>query len=261
MVAHPSRPVIGLTYSSTDLERFSLWRNMLHGFAEAGAVTLTIDCHQPHDDIAAVVRRLDGLVVSGGADVDPAAYGADPGDPAIRDIDPIRDRNEQAALRAALDAGLPVLAICRGLQLVNVTLGGTLYADLNRDLAGEVAHELREEALAWPLHMVDVTPGSRLSQWLGGTSGRLAVNSEHHQGVRRLADGLVATAVADDGLVEGAELRDHPLVAVQWHPEILWPNEEHALQLLSGFVDACRTDPAAGQSVSAGAGVTTVVTD
>ncbi|WP_432990206.1 gamma-glutamyl-gamma-aminobutyrate hydrolase family protein [Dactylosporangium sp. CA-233914] len=248
-MASPSRPVIGITYSSTDLERFSLWRNMLHGFVEAGAVTLTIDCHQPHEDIAAVVRHLDGLVISGGADVDPLAYGADPRDPAIRDVDRARDSNEQTALRAALAAGIPVLAICRGLQLVNVTFGGTLYADLKRDLAGAVTHELREEELAWPLHTVDVTPGSRLSQWLR-TSGRLAVNSEHHQGVRRLAGGLVAAAVADDGLVEGAELRDHPLVAVQWHPEILWPNEEHALRLLSGFVDACRTGQPADQSVS-----------
>lgn len=244
MASHPSRPVIGLTYSSTDLDRFSLWRSMPHGFVEAGATPLTIDCHQPHADIAAVVRLLDGLVISGGADVDPALYGADPDDPAVRDVDRVRDRNEVAALHAALDAGLPVLAICRGLQLVNAALGGTLHADLGRDLPGALAHELREEALAWPLHTVEVAAGSRLAQWLGGTGGRLAVNSEHHQGVDRLAGGLVATAVAGDGLVEAAELTDHPLVAVQWHPEILWPNDEHALRLLRGFVDACRTAPA-----------------
>jgi putative glutamine amidotransferase len=258
-MAHPSRPVIGLTYSSTDFERFSLWRNMLHGFGEAGATPLTIDCHQSHYDIAGVVRRLDGLVISGGADVDPTVYGGDPGDPTICDIDPVRDQNEQTALRAALDAGLPVLAICRGLQLVNVTLGGTLYADLQRDLTGGVEHEQSEQALAWPLHTVDVVPGSRLSQWLGGLSGRLAVNSEHHQGVRQLGDGLVATAVADDGLIEGAELTDHPLVAVQWHPEILWPNDELALQLLSSFVDVCRTVPAAVQPMPAIGEATTAV--
>lgn len=235
-----ARPVIGLTYSSTDLTRFSLWRNMLHGLVEADAAILTLDCHQPHDDIARVVRRLDGLIISGGADVDPAAYGGDRSDPVIRDIDPVRDQNELTALDAALDAGLPVLAICRGLQLVNVAFGGTLFADLKRDLDGPVVHELREEALAWPLHTVDVAEGSRLSRWLGGTSGTLGVNSEHHQGIHQLADRLLPAAVAEDGLVEAAEARDHPLVAVQWHPEILWPNESHALALLRGFVDECR---------------------
>lgn len=234
------RPVIGLTYSSTDLTRFSLWRNMLHGLIEVDAAALTLDCHQPHDDIAAVIGRLDGLIISGGADVDPAAYGGDRNDPAIRDIDPVRDRNELIALNAALDAGLPVLAICRGLQLVNVAFGGTLYADLTRDLKGPVSHELREEALAWPLHTVDVAADSRLSRWLGGTSGTMGVNSEHHQGIRQLADRLLPVAVAEDGLVEAVEARDHPLVAVQWHPEILWPNETHALALLQGFVDECR---------------------
>lgn len=240
MMDSGSRPVIGLTYSSTDLTRFSLWRNMLHGLIEAGTAVLTLDCHQPHDDIAAVIRKLDGLIISGGADVDPAAYGGDRSDPMIRDIDPVRDQNEMAALAAALDTGLPVLAICRGLQLVNVAFGGTLYADLRRDLNGTVPHELREEALAWPLHTVDVAEGSRLSRWLGGTNGAIGVNSEHHQGIRRLADRLLPAAVAEDGLVEAVEARDHPLVAVQWHPEILWPNETHALALMRGFVDECR---------------------
>jgi putative glutamine amidotransferase len=255
MRSHRSRPVIGLTHSSTDFERFSLWRNVLHGFAEAGAVLLAIDCRQPHADIERVIRRLDGLVLSGGADVDPAAYGGDPADPVIGDTDPIRDRNERAALRAALDAGLPVFAICRGLQLVNVALGGTLYADLGRDFSREVSHKLREDALTEPLHPVEVVPGSRLSRWLGGVSGRLAVNSEHHQGIRRLAAPLVATAVAGDGLIEGVELPDHPLVAVQWHPEILWPNDDLALRLLTGFVETCRPSAPA----ATGTAVKTVV--
>jgi putative glutamine amidotransferase len=262
-----ARPVIGITYSSTDLGRFSLWRNMLHGFTAAGAATLTIDCRQHQEEIGAVVQRLDGLLISGGADVDPAAYGADSSDPVVRDIDRVRDRNERAALAAALAAGLPVLAICRGLQLVNVAFGGTLYADLRRDLAGSVVHEVGEEALAWPLHTVDVLPGSRLSRWLDGTSGRLPVNSEHHQGIRHLADRLVASAVADDGLVESVELKDYPLVAVQWHPEILWPQETHALDLLRGFVAACQEARSSGRigtdgtPVSAGGDVMMCVVD
>ncbi|MGP3533423.1 gamma-glutamyl-gamma-aminobutyrate hydrolase family protein [Microbacterium sp. RD1] len=254
-MSHSPRPVIGITFSSRDLERvrFSLWQDMLRGFAEAGAATLTLDCHRPQGDLATVTQRLDGLVISGGADVDPALYGGRTDDPALRDIDRTRDDNERAALQAALDAGLPVLAICRGLQLVNVAFGGSLYMDLKRDRDVSSTHELHEEALSAPLHTVDVAPASRLSQWLGGRSGRIAVNSEHHQGIRALGAGLVASAVAEDGLIEGIESPAHPLVAVQWHPEMLWPTDENARRLLAGFVDACRADRAADAAVTPGA--------
>ncbi|MEJ2861526.1 gamma-glutamyl-gamma-aminobutyrate hydrolase family protein [Actinomycetospora flava] len=159
--------------------------------------------HVPGDvDPAAVVERTDALVLTGGNDVDPARYGAVP-DARTSSLEPGRDAFEIALLAAARERGRPVLAICRGIQLVNVAWGGTLHLHLE-----EHAHTRR--------HEVTLTPGSVLAALHGPSA---TVNSLHHQGVDRVADGLTVTARAPDGLVEGLEADG--LVCVQWHPEQL----------------------------------------
>ena len=239
----PGTPIIGITYSSFELEGFLLWRRMFQGVVAAGATPLAIDCALPQPTVAGLVARLDGLLIGGGGDVSPHLYGGDTADPAIRGVNHDRDAAELAALAAARAAGLPILAICRGAQLVNVALGGTLIADIQRDLPTAVVHRRSEEALARPLHPVTVAPGTLLASWLG-RAGRIAVNSQHHQGIGVLAEGLTAAARSDDSLVEGIELGDERLVGVQWHPEVLWPTEEHARRLLASFAGEClRTGP------------------
>ncbi|XBB66522.1 gamma-glutamyl-gamma-aminobutyrate hydrolase family protein [Nocardioides sp. WV_118_6] len=252
MTALPlDRPLIGITYSSAELADFLLWRSMFRGVVAAGGIPLAIDCRHPLPDLADLadlVGRLDGLVVSGGGDVDARRYGASPDDPLLRGVNPHRDESELAALDAALDRRLPVLAICRGAQLVNVARGGTLYVDLGRDLPSELRHRESEEALGEPLHDVDVVAGTTLAAWTGG--GTIGVNSQHHQGIRTLAAGLVPSAHAPDGLIEAYEDPAARLVAIQWHPEVLWPVAEHALGLLRGFVAECGA-PAAGAAGAA----------
>ena len=238
MHQHLDRPVIGITYSARDLERFELWRHIFHAFVAAGATPISIDCTQEQPRIHAVVERLDGLVVSGGGDVDPALYGGDPADPALKGVNPARDLSERLALHSALERHMPVLAICRGVQFVNVVLGGTLYADLARDRPGSLHHQASEEALASPAHDVEVEAGSLLSKWLG-RDGTIPVNSEHHQGLRDVAPGLTPVAHASDGVVEALEWPERRLVGVQWHPEILWPYEGSSADLLSGFAAEC----------------------
>jgi putative glutamine amidotransferase len=235
---HLDRPVIGITYSTRDLEGFGLWRHMFHAFVAAGATPLSIDCTQEQPRISAVIERLDGLVISGGGDVDPALYGGDPDDPLIRGVNSERDVSERGALDVALDHGMPILAICRGLQFVNVALGGTLHADLARDRPGSLAHQVSEEALAHPVHEVEATAGTLLAKWMG-SDGPVPVNSEHHQGLCELAPDLSAVAFSPDGLVEAVESVEKQLVGVQWHPEILWPYEPHSASLLRGFVSEC----------------------
>ena len=235
MQKHLDRPIVGITYSTRDLEQFELWRHIFHAFVAAGATPVSIDCTLEQPRIHAVVERLDGLVISGGGDVDPSLYGGDPEDPALKGVNPARDVSERLALHTALARTMPVLAICRGFQFVNVALGGTLYADLARDRPGSLRHQASEEALARPTHDVAVEPGTLLSKWLGG-DGAIAVNSEHHQGLRDLAPALTAVAFSEDGLVEAAESVEHRLVGVQWHPEILWPYEPSSATLLEGFV-------------------------
>jgi len=211
---------------------------MFHAFVAAGATPLSIDCTLEQPRISAVIERLDGLVMSGGGDVDPTLYGGDPDDPSVRGVNRARDVSERNALKCALDLGMPILAICRGLQFVNVALGGTLHADLTRDRPASLVHQASPEALTHPVHDVDVTAGTLLAKWMG-SDGRVPVNSEHHQGLRELAPDLTAVAFSPDGLVEAVESVEKHLVGVQWHPEILWPREPHSASLLRGYVSEC----------------------
>lgn len=232
------KPVIAVTLATRELPAMVLWRSMFEGLLECGAIPVAIDCGLAPVDVAGLLERVDGLLISGGVDVDPRRYGGAPQDPALYGVNPIRDSNEVSAFEAAWSRRLPTLAICRGLQLVNVTRGGTLYADLPRDFGTELSHRLGEESLLQTAHQVEVAAESRIAEWMQ-TSGTIWVNSQHHQGIRTLADDFVVTARAADGLVEGYESLTHPVTAVQWHPEIGWSADELARRLLGGFVSSC----------------------
>ncbi|MEZ5098963.1 MAG: gamma-glutamyl-gamma-aminobutyrate hydrolase family protein [Thermoleophilia bacterium] len=167
----------------------------------------------PGDGVEEALRVLDGLILSGGSDLDPATYGHEP-HPETRNVRPERDRAELALLEAALGLDLPLLAICRGLELLNVGLGG----DLDQHLPERLGHSgHRERPGTWSRHEVVVEPGSRLARILGEG---VHVHSHHHQGPGRVAAGLAVTARAHDGSVEGLEHPDRTFaVGVLWHPE------------------------------------------
>jgi gamma-glutamyl-gamma-aminobutyrate hydrolase PuuD len=162
------------------------------------------------DGIDEVIDALDGLVFSGGNDMEPGVYGADPHD-ATKGTNPERDRGELALLEAAIARDLPVLAICRGFEVLNVARGG----DLVQHLPEVVGHEEHREVLGeFSEHEVQVDPSSRIGEVRG------AVKSHHHQGIGRVGDGLREVAWAKDGTVEGIEDPEKPfLVGVLWHPE------------------------------------------
>ena len=188
---------------------------------------------QALDDL---LDRVDGLLLSGGPDIDPAAYG----EPPHRCLGPTESRLdafELALAQAADRRGTPILAICRGAQLLNVARGGTLVQHLPDVVGHELEHRQREPADALT-HDVAVDEDSRLAEILGWTTGR--VNSFHHQAADRLGRGLRVTARAPDGTIEAFEAPEHPfVVAVQWHAEYLirWPQHTH---LFDAFVAACR---------------------
>jgi putative glutamine amidotransferase len=173
----------------------------------------------PAHDPASLNHLLDrshGLVLTGGEDVEPTRYGQEP-HPQLGSTNPARDRMEFAVLEGALEREMPILAICRGMQLVNVAFGGTLYQDLPAQRAGDLVHE-QTAPINDHWHDAVVEEGSRLSEIFG--VAELFINSFHHQGVDRLAPGLRAVARAEDGLVEAVEATEHPWVfGVQWHPE------------------------------------------
>jgi putative glutamine amidotransferase len=187
-----------------------------------------------------IYEELDGVFLPGGADIDPAAYGEER-HPRCDTSDPPRDAVELMLVRWAMTDRKPVLGVCRGLQIVNLATGGTLYQDIAEQMPGAIKHDYfpfgGRYARDYLAHDVTVEPRSRLSEIYG--DGPLKVNSMHHQGVRRLGDRLTATAVAPDGLVEGIESADGSwVVAVQWHPEVLVDNSQATRRLFTSFIEA-----------------------
>jgi putative glutamine amidotransferase len=199
------------------------------------------------------LEALDGVVLPGGGDLDPRLYGEIPGS-ACYDVSPAQDDLDLAVARRSIDAGLPVLGICRGHQLLNVLYGGTLIQDME---PGTVAH--REPAPGhgsgpWAWHEVEVQGGTRVAGLYGGSGSggtgstgaadgagvTVKIASGHHQAVARVAAGLVVTAVAEDGTVEALEDPERWVASVQWHPEALELPAEERLAPFRAFVDVCR---------------------
>ena len=189
------------------------------------------------DTAAKALDGVDGLLLTGGDDVNPALYGEAP-HPTYDVSEPGRDAFEIDLVRRALAADLPVLAICRGLQVLNVALGGSLIQDIPSEPGPVLQHDAAGSPTALA-HTIAVTPGSRLAS-LVGPDGTRAVNSRHHQSARAIGQGLVVTATSPDGIIEGAELPAARFcVGVQWHPENFHVTGEFD-KLFEGFVNACR---------------------
>jgi len=209
-------------------ERVTLNTAYVRALESAGLVPLAVPTMLSAERVGAALAAVRGLVLTGGEDVAPDRYGATP-HPRLGEVDPVRDAAELELITAARARRLPILAICRGIQILNVAFGGTLYQDLDSERPGPVPHSDGARR-----HAVRVEPGSLLARTLGTPSA--SVNSRHHQAIRDLAPGLKAVAWAEDGVIEGAEPADASApwtVAVQWHPEDL---TERAL--FEGFAKA-----------------------
>ncbi len=186
-----------------------------------------------------MLKRLDGLLLLGGGDVSARHYGA-PDDSLLEGVIEERDESELALTRAAITAAKPLLAICRGVQLLNVALGGTLIQDIPTQVHGALKHRPNNgDTRDTSSHAVQLLPGTKLQRIFGESS--LRVNSYHHQALNQLGQGLEVTAKAADGIIEGVELRGHPFcVGVQWHPEFPDGNEADMQPLFRSFVNAAR---------------------
>ncbi len=230
-----TRPAIGITigYDEDRPDRHLLREDYVKSVAAAGGLPYVL-APVAEADVAALLSRLDGLVLTGGSDVDPVLYGAAP-HPKLGPLFRERDDFELALCREAVRRDLPTLAICRGHQVLNIATGGTLIQDLpSEPSGGSVDHDPDTER-ASRVHDVRILEGSRLRRLLGKES--VAVNSFHHQAVRDLGTGLQATAWAPDGVVEGVEDPSKRfLVGVQWHPESFWRESEGFAPLFRGLV-------------------------
>lgn len=183
----------------------------------AGLVPIVVPPLSGADAARSIMAVVDGLVLTGGEDVDPALYGQPPHE-RLGTVNRLRDETEIALVHAAREAGKPVLAICRGPQLLNVALGGTLIQDIPSCIPGALAHN-PEDSRDARAHEIVIEPDSRIAAAVGAT--HISVNSAHHQSILEPAPGLRVTARASDGVIEGVESDDASwwAVAVQWHPE------------------------------------------
>lgn len=209
--------VSGVVRMWDSAERTGVNAAYVRALLSAGAVPLVLSPLMGASLAASALDGCDGLVLTGGEDIDPSWYGADPS-PLLTAPSQERDLFELALFAVARQRDLPILGICRGIQLINVALGGTLFQDLPSERPGSVDHSPATARDA-RTHLIRLAPGSRVAAALGGSQA--TVNSVHHQAIKDLAPGLVATGWSDDNSIEAAESPSGTswILAVQWHPE------------------------------------------
>ncbi len=236
-------PLIGVTCMTIETEGYSprlgMSRSYINALLRAGAAPALIPHMADKDALRSVYDRLDGLLLPGGGDIDPVHYGESRhlkcNEPA-----PERDDTELTLARWAMEGDMPLLAICRGIQVLNVALGGSLFQDIQAQCSGAQRHawypNYPRDRLS---HTVSLSPEARLARIAGEST--LPVNSLHHQSVKDVALGLFATGHASDGIIEAVEALEHPFaIGVQWHPEELVGSDPRAQRLFEAFVEASR---------------------
>lgn len=234
------KPWIALTpYYNIEKEEPYMRPAYLRAIRAAGGIPVILPPELSQEDLTQAVEEFDGFLFTGGPDVHPFYFGeethANCGNVSVK-----RDTLELALLTAVMKAQKPVLGICRGVQLINIGLGGDIYQDIPSQFPQEfpIAHT-QTFAYEIPSHTVQITAGSRLSSIAGGATA-LKVNSMHHQAVRQAAKGLTVSAYAPGGLAEAIEMPGYPfLLGVQWHPEYLWEQDTAAAGIFQAFVNAC----------------------
>ena len=240
------RPVVGIPAAVLDRPSapgaayYQFNGNYPAALAASGALPVIIPLGLPEDALADLFARLDGLCLAGGVDVDPAHFG-EARHPALGHVDAPRDATELTLARWALAADLPIFGICRGIQLLNVAAGGSLYQDLPAQMPAAQRHNFDLADSPWerPVHAVRVAEDSRLAALVG--ADEIMTNSFHHQAIKEVAAGFTASAWAADGVVEGIEAPGHRFViGVQWHPEGMFASDPLARELFAAFVKACR---------------------
>lgn len=235
-------PLIGIT-SADSVQNGKLYNRVYapnaQAIARAGGLPVFIPTGLDEVTLRALYERLDAVLLPGGPDLDPIYYGAER-HPRTIEIDDRRDLLELTVTRWAVQDDLPVFGICRGMQVLNVALGGTLVQDIPSEVKSPLSHDIPPDLpRSTRIHEITIDGHSRLARILGTT--RIAVNSLHHQSVEQPAPGVQVTAHAPDGVVEALESPDHHFVmSVQWHPEDLYEGDEAMMRLFTAFVQAAR---------------------
>lgn len=234
------KPLIGITTNSIHAKNIPPYDRLAHAYIDsiisAGGIPVLLPNHLPGDEVELLRKRLDGIVLSGGGDIDALRYsGAKT--TSTRDVSKERDDLEFRLVQQSVASNWPLLGICRGIQMINVALGGTLYTDIPTQYNSQLVHDTpKEKGRDYPAHEVTIINGTALAGILKKSA--LMVNSFHHQAVKQPAPALLVSAKASDGLIEGLELPGQRFfVGVQWHPECL-PAESEQRALFNALIRA-----------------------
>jgi putative glutamine amidotransferase len=234
------KPLIGIT-AGFDYNENKLYIN--NGYYESiimvGGLPIIIPVTQGGDYLCDMTKRCDGFLISGGPDVD-AKHWNEYNYKFNGRISPIRDEMELFIVREAVDMNKPVFGICRGVQVLNIALGGTIYQDIYSQIVNNNLQKHLQEAPVWyPTHNVIVEKDSRIYKSHGKVV--LRVNSFHHQAIKDVAPGFAATSTCEDGVIESIEHKSNKFaVGVQWHPELMWEKDVVFLELFKDFVNCCK---------------------
>lgn len=230
-------PVIGITCGEdSQADQLILKNYYVKAVEAAGGCPVLVPVVFKEDIRGRYRDLIDGLILSGGVDVDPEFFGEEP-EPGLGEITPNRDMFEIALVKELFPLEKPIMAICRGTQLLNIALGGSIYQDIHAYYKKCLKH--MQQAPKWyPTHWVDILTGAKLGKILDRS--RLRVNSFHHQAIKLPAPGFNVAALATDGIIEAIEAPDHPFaLGVQWHPECSWETDRASFQLFQAFIEAC----------------------
>ena len=241
-------PLIGITcaqapggawgkFSTSHYMEFT-YKEYSHAVTNSGGAPMLIPVAQNNQSLTVIINRIDGLILSGGVDVNPKFYGEQPVT-GLGEIDEDRDRTELELAKMAYAKNLPIFAICRGIQVLNVALGGTLYQDIANQINESIFHT-QNASKSVTTHTVQIETETALYQIFKRKT--VWVNGKHHQAVKDIAQGLRVSARAVDGVIEGIE---HPskkfVLGVQWHPEGTWSSDTYSKKLFRAFIKAAKT--------------------
>lgn len=230
------KPIIGVTMTMSK-GQYAINEAYVKSIIQAGGIPLMIPLGVEKDALE-IIDKIDGLLLTGGVDVHPHFFNEEP-HPRLGDVMLERDQVELKLSEAALERKIPIFGICRGIQLLNVVVGGTLYQDMPSQYEGTLILHQQKAKRREVCHYIDIKKGSLLAEIVG--KEKLAVNSFHHQALKDVPEIFTITAQSSDGIIEAIEMKDYPFcLAVQWHPEeMAIANEEYSLRLFSAFIDAC----------------------
>lgn len=233
------KPVIGITSNIREEKLMTTGMDNIHSIIKAGGAPIVLPSITDEGAIDRIVEVLDGLLVTGGGDIDPTLFGEEPL-PQLGEICPDRDFFEIRLIIRCLELNKPILGICRGCQMLNVSKGGNIFQDIHAQHSKPLLQHYQKAPRYHTSHFIDISEGSKLSGII--QQNRIKVNSYHHQAIKNIAKGFEVCATSSDGIIEAFESNEHRfVVGVQWHPEnMMRKDNESSNKLFHAFIETCK---------------------